>query len=158
MPEGKLTKEEKLFDAIRRDDIVEVERLLNEGADVNARDGYNWSPLHVACYHGRHGRTDTATLLLDRGADVNARDETATTPLHTACWWGRTDIARLLIERGADADVRDNGGDTPIDYACDLPESDPRREPLLEIFRDLAPEAYFTKFCESPGRMPGRGM
>ncbi len=99
MPGGK-PSDKALFDATKRGDLAEVERLLDAGADIEARDKWN------------------------------------TTSLHTACIWGRT----------------------PLDLACDLPEDSPAREPLLEIFRDLAPEACFTKFCESQGRMPGRGM
>ena len=70
------------------------------------------------------------------------------------------DLAEVerLLDAGADVGARDIDGRTPLDFACDLPESDPTREPLLEIFRDRFPEAWFTKFCESPGRMPGRGM
>ena len=156
MPGGK-PSDKSLFDAVRRGDLTEVERLLDAGADVNVRDNIGRTPLHWACWGGH---TDVARMLLTSGADVGVRDNVGRTPLHRACFWGHTDIARLLIERGADADVRDNGGRTPLDYACDLPlpESDPTREPLLEIFRDRFPEAYFTKFCESQGKTPGRGM
>ena len=184
-------KTNDLFAAIKKGDIAEVERLLNAGADIEARDKWNTTSLHEACFWGR---SDIARLLLDRGADPGARSDAGTTSLHTACEWGHTDIVRLLLERGADVGARDIDGDTPLhwacifsgpevtsiatllldrgadpgaqgeesrtplDIACDLPESDPYREPLLEIFRDRFPEAWFTKFCESPGRMPGRGM
>ena len=67
------------------------------------------------------------------------------------------DLAEVerLLDAGADVGARDNCDDTPLDFVCDLPESNPAREEILSLFRDLAPEAYFTKFCESPGRMPG---
>ena len=78
------------------------------------------------------------------------------TPPHLACYRGHTRIARLLLDRGADVGARDIDGRTPLDIACDFPESNPTREPLLEIFQELAPEAYFTKFCESQGRASGR--
>ena len=187
------TKMGTLFDAVRRGDLTEVERLLNEGADLNARDerdGRDDTPLHWACIFGRphivrllldrgadvgardeydrtplhyagiysHPDTDVVRLLLDRGADIEARDIDSYTPLHKACEWGTYNTVRLLLDRGADLEARDQFGNTPLDFACDLPESDPTREPLLEIFQELAPEAWFTKFCESPGRMPGRGL
>ena len=155
MPEGKLTKEE-LFDAVRNGNLAEVERLLDRGADVGVRDdGDGFTPLHEACFWGR---TDIARLLLDRGADPGARGDAGTTSLHTACEWGHTDIARLLLDRGADVGAQGEDGYTPLDLACDLPEDEPARQPLMEAFQELAPEAYFTKFCESPGRMPGRGI
>ena len=155
MPEGKPTNEEKLFDAVKSGDLTEVERLLNEGADVGARDQFGNTPLHVACYHGH---TDIVRLLLERGADVGARDQFGDTPLHLACEWCAYNTIEILIERGADVGAQGEDGRTPLDYACDLDESNPAREIFMGIFQELAPEAYFTKFCESPGRMPGRGL
>ena len=115
-------KTNDLFAAIKKGDIAEVEHLLDHGADLEARDQWNWTPLHAACF------------------------------------WGRSDIARLLLDRGADVGAQGEESRTPLDIACDLPESSPDRQPLLEIFRDRFPEAYFAKFCESPGKTPGRGM
>ena len=175
MPGRELTKEEKLFDAVRKGKLPQVKLLLDDGIDVEARDEYGHTPLHYACMYGYptiarmlvsgnlHGVKPATTKvhevkLLDRGADIEARDQWDRTPLHLACVWGHPDTARLLLDRGADVNARDEWGDTPIDYACDLPESNPARQPLLEAFQELAPEAYFTKFCESQGRLPGRGM
>ena len=148
------TKMGTLFDAIKSGDLKRTLLLLDEGADVGARDEDGWVPLHVAC---GYGHAAIARLLLDRGADPGARDdEDHHTPLHYACFWGHTDIARLLLDRGADAGAQGKDGRTPLDYACGLQEDNPAREPLMETFQELAPEAYFTKFCESPGRPPGR--
>ena len=145
-----------LFDAVRRGNLAEVERLLSAGADVEARDELSQTLLHYACWGGH---PDVVRMLIERGADVGVRDDgDGFTPLHQACFWGHADVARLLIDRGADVGARDKHNNTPLDFACDLPESDPTREPLLEIFRDRFPEAWFTKFCESPGRASGRGM
>ena len=189
MPGREPTKE-KLFAAIKRGDIAEVQHLLlDRGADVNARNQYDRAPLHVACYRGRvdivqllldhgadveardedgntplhwaciNGHTDTARLLLDRGADVGAHDKKDRIPLHYACiFCGHPDIVRLLLDRGADVNARDKWSWSPLDFVCDLPEDSPDRQPLLEAFQELAPEAWFTKFCESQGKTPGRGM
>ncbi len=39
---------EQLFDAVRRNNLSEVENLLSMGADVNIRDKRSWAPLHCA--------------------------------------------------------------------------------------------------------------
>ena len=51
-----------------RGDVAQVETLLREGADVDARQG---NPLRVA---SRQGNTDVVRLLLAARADVNARN------------------------------------------------------------------------------------
>ena len=173
MPGEKPTKEEKLFDAVNRGNTDIARMLLDREPLLEARDEDGDTPLHAACFWGH---PDVVRMLIEKGADVNARDQWDRTPLHTACVWGHHDIALMLvsgnlhgvkpattkvhevklIERGADIEARDQFGHTPLDYACDLEEDDPLRQPLMEAFQELAPEACFTKFCETQGRMPGR--
>src|SRR5262249_41421378 len=52
--------------------------LVKHGADVNALNSYEASPLHFAA---GSGSTDVAALLLDSGAAVNQRDKDGTMPL-----------------------------------------------------------------------------
>ena len=39
--------------------------------DVNAKDEYGWTPLHVAALNGK---TEIAELLLENRADINGRN------------------------------------------------------------------------------------
>ncbi len=53
--------------------------LIDRGADINARDKYNETPLHKAC---RTMDTISIGLLIDAGADVTIKDKRGQTPLH----------------------------------------------------------------------------
>lgn len=89
----------RIFAAIDRDQIDEVKRLLEDGADVNARtkeDGD--TPLHLAA---EGGHLEIVRLLLDHGADVNARTrDDNETPLGEAIGNHHADVADLLKRRG----------------------------------------------------------
>ncbi len=61
-------------------DIVEVQRLLDHGANVNAIDENGWQPLHEAVHSGQ---LDIVKLLVERGADISAKTNNGGTPL----WW-----------------------------------------------------------------------
>ncbi len=109
-----------LMSAVARGAENTVERLLGEGADVNARfpivtsfnDGH--TPLHVAC---RDGHTRIVELLLAAGSDVNAVEPTfGAVPLHKATYNGHADIVRLLVAApGVDLDVQGaTNGYTPL--------------------------------------------
>ena len=54
-----------------------VEMLLQQGADVNQRNGDSGTPLHVAVFMGR---VDAARKLLEAGADAAAKDGGGNTP------------------------------------------------------------------------------
>ena len=82
------------------DDAVEV--LIRDGADVNAVDECNETPIHCAA---ENGHVDVAKVLIQNGADVNAVDENNRTPLHFAAENGHVDVAKVLIQNGANVNA-----------------------------------------------------
>ena len=88
-----------LGNAAKAGDVAELERLLNEGADVN--ESGLASPLFYAI---QYNNSDAARLLIERGADVN-KASTWGTPIHEGAKRGNTEIVALLLERGADPSV-----------------------------------------------------
>ena len=61
-----------LHAAAAKGDAVEIEKLVEAGAPVDARDSHKRTPLHVAIY--RH-HADAARALVRLGADPNALDD-----------------------------------------------------------------------------------
>jgi len=88
-------------------DFVRVRELLHRGADVNARDADQRTPLHSAVLGGSLGLVG---LLLESGADVNAADSEGFTALHFAAQEHEPEIARILVARGAEVNAQDNDG------------------------------------------------
>ncbi|KAL4961525.1 ankyrin repeat domain-containing protein [Aspergillus stella-maris] len=77
--------------------------LLDNGADVNLRDGYYRTSLRFA-----NGREPLLKILLDRGANVNSRDGVGRTPLMTAVNDDNVNSILLLLRAGARVSIRDN--------------------------------------------------
>eukprot|EP00438_Fugacium_kawagutii_P012100 Skav231236 [mRNA] locus=scaffold1540:26469:27371:+ [translate_table: standard] len=63
-----------------------VDELCKGQADVNARDGSTYTPLHMAAYYGR---TSIARRLLEFGADLNSQ-----APPLPMSWWVSRDEHR----------------------------------------------------------------
>ena len=95
-------------------DIDKVKQYLADGANVNAKDKRNKTPLHKAAYGGHR---EIAELLIDKGANVNARDKNNETPLHAAAFYGRKEFAELLIDKDADVSAKDKNEQTPLHVA-----------------------------------------
>jgi ankyrin repeat protein len=70
---------------------------IEVGANVNARNQFGCTPLHLASFRGR---VDVVRVLLDAGAIVDATNTSGWTPLYRAIDNKRVDVAQLLIDRG----------------------------------------------------------
>lgn len=81
--------------ATSEEDVAGI--LLERGAEVNARAGFNRTPLHMASVACRAGLVE---MLLDGGADIEAEDELGFTPLHYAAFGGDGSVAELIVQAG----------------------------------------------------------
>lgn len=71
----------ELLNAARDGRTKDVKLLLDAGANIEARDETNWTPLMNAA---REGHVETCKLLLERGADRKASDNIGWTPFKLA--------------------------------------------------------------------------
>ena len=113
-----------------------VTMLIDNGADVDAKDKYGNTALIFALCWGKN--PDVVRAFIDGGADVNARNEKGKTPLTIAkeCH-NKPEIIKMLTDVGAegadggeeyfeeeeeksedeeDGDVRDEGENTDVDF------------------------------------------
>jgi uncharacterized protein len=106
----------EIHDAARAGDGAKVTQLLDQGADVNARDETGMTPLRLAC---RAGRADLVRLLLDRRASPDLADNNGEVPLHTAARRDDLGIIQMLLGAKAAVDAKDNWGTTPLQAAAE---------------------------------------
>ena len=81
--------------AATRDERGHAEKLIEAGADVNAKTSTGDTPLHVAVRAGKEG---VVALLLSHGADLTAANAEGETALDTAAKLKREYAARLIVE------------------------------------------------------------
>lgn len=122
-------KDEALKMAAADDDLESVERLLREGAHINARKGaYKTTALMEASVQGN---VDVMRFLIENGADVNLVDKDGWTALMGATVERRLESVKLLLEVGAHVDAENDKGQTALVMASG-PEHTEIREALLE--------------------------
>jgi ankyrin repeat protein len=92
-----------------------VMQLIDEGADVNARDETNGQTALITASQGC--QFEIVELLLDHGAEVDAIDNDGTTALMEASYKGDIAIMRLLISKGAQINRKRSFGETALVYA-----------------------------------------
>ena len=96
--------------AINFDNYENVKLLLDNGADVNAKDNEGKTPLYWAVEMGKY---EIVKLLLEHGADVDIKDNDGHTPLHFAIDNYKCEIANFLLDYVADVNARN----TPLQRA-----------------------------------------
>ena len=103
----------ELVTAIRNGDASVIRTLLDDGADVNARDAEGNTPLILASLYAS---PECVELLIDKGADVNAANKAGATALIRAAT--SYDKTRLLVAAGANVQARTALGNTPLILAA----------------------------------------
>jgi ankyrin repeat protein len=100
--------------ALRDGDVQAVIKLIEAGADVNARDAEGNTPLILASFYAA---PQCVELLLEKGADPNVANRSGVTALiRAATNYKKT---RLLIDAGAKVGVRTADlGNTPLILAA----------------------------------------
>jgi ankyrin repeat protein len=94
-------------------DAALVKSLLDEGADINAKD----DGLTLLMKAATEGYLKTAKLLIDKKADIDAKTNEGSTALMAASMAGYTKIVELLVKAGANIKAKNNMGYTAEMYA-----------------------------------------
>jgi len=109
--EANATGETPLFMAVKADSPSTIRALINNKANLNARDKQGNSLLHTAV---RWNAKESAILLISSGIDINAYSMNGSTALHDAVIFGISDIEDILLSKGANLEVRNIDGNTPF--------------------------------------------
>lgn len=127
--------------AVTSDCLASVERLIEAGADVNARymneDGLHvHTGLNVAVQHENY---PIVKALVEAGADVNDKYYQKATPLHFAAQTASVRIAKYLVLKGAEVNALNTQGVTPYDLARCF-------SPTLDMQQYLQVKGGYSKF------------
>ncbi len=118
--------------------------LLEKGADANALDSNDASPLNRAV---KAGDAELIAPLLAKNVNVNARDKSGQTPIFSLMT-KESDLKLVgtLIEKGANLNLRPSSGGSPLSRAVQT-----RRKELVQLLLD---EGADVKAKDSEGRAP----
>ncbi|MFO7858890.1 MAG: ankyrin repeat domain-containing protein [Ectothiorhodospiraceae bacterium] len=106
----------RLFEAIGRGELEDVETVIESGVDVTEHTGIGQQTALM--YAAGQTEPAIADLLVDGGANVGARDVNERTALMHAALRGNAAMAEFLLEKGAEIDARDAEGQTPLMLAA----------------------------------------
>ncbi len=106
----------QLFRIIPTGDLEQVKQLLHDGANMNARDEYDYTPLIQAT---RFNNAETiGEFLIACGADVDAQNKSGVTALMIAAEMGREKICDLLLARGVKTEIQTTRARTALMFAA----------------------------------------
>ncbi len=121
LPPGRPLRDADLVAAAALGDRGAVQRLLDLGLALDARDAQGCTAL-IRATGGGHA--ELATLLLTRGADADARAASGITALGAALNAGRIALVDRLLEHGIAVDQRLVDDATPLMLAAALGRAD----------------------------------
>ncbi|KAF8763623.1 Serine/threonine-protein phosphatase 6 like protein [Argiope bruennichi] len=104
---------EKFFNAVKKNNISEVESCIKNDVAVNVKNADNISPLHYACWKGYENIVD---ILLKNKADPNILGKGNCRPLHYAAKFNHFTVVKSLLLYGAMYNATSSNHKTPLDF------------------------------------------
>ncbi len=91
----------------RKDYFPFLQAILKTNVDVNIRNNFDITPLHLSVDNQYYGFNPAVMkALIAAGADVNLADKNGNTPLITAIRNRHFEAVQLLVKAGADVNIR----------------------------------------------------
>lgn len=132
--------QEELFKLIVLEKSKELEDFLkSQKIDLNQRNKYGNTPLHVACNSIYAINVEIVKLLLKYPLDINSRGLDDVTPLMYAIMKRDITVVNILIENGADVNIPNKYGKTPLMVAADMFKDD---DTIIKLLLDNGADPY----------------
>jgi ankyrin repeat protein len=121
-------------DAVKRNNVQRVIDLIENGADVNARDRYGQTALMLAAHNGYQ---EIVEILIAHRANLNITSKYGLSALMLAVVAEHAEVAHLLVKAGADVSLLGTGapgfaGKTAYDLAV--------KRGMVELSAELKPK------------------
>ncbi|KFY40062.1 hypothetical protein V494_03673 [Pseudogymnoascus sp. VKM F-4513 (FW-928)] len=108
---------------------IEVAKLLlAHGVDIDARNCFNKTALHLAC---ELENMAMVSLLIEHNADINCHGPRGFTPLHVAIDSRRPSIVKILLDKGADRTLLDADNRDAVTVARETTRRSPEIQAML---------------------------
>lgn len=127
-----------LFDAVTDKDIEAVRNYIEGGGDINRKNEWGWTPLHVAVMEEN---LEMSEFLILQGSDIHARDLEGSTPLHLAADSGCLETVELLLKNGARVNEKNDKNRLPLYYA-----EEKGHEKTAELLKSYGASSYSDIF------------
>ena len=115
------TRNAALIKATQEGDLKRIERLMADGADVNASSNEQWTPFTIAA---QGFALETVNTLIGQSAALDSSAGQGWTALMIATIAGHLEVVRALVEKGAQVNALNNQGWTALRFAVSMDETE----------------------------------
>ncbi|POH60382.1 ankyrin repeat domain-containing protein [Arthrobacter glacialis] len=131
--EAQMDLDQQLILAAKANDLPLVDRLIQAGGNVNAKDSMQDSAF---LYAGAEGFNEILELTLAHGADVSSTNRYGGTALIPASEHGHVETVRILIKAGVPVNHVNNLGWTAMQEAVLLNDGGPKQQDVVRQLLD----------------------
>lgn len=100
-----------MHDVVERGDVAQINTLIDGGADIEAKDVYGRTPLHVAAVFGQ---SEAIKVLIDRVANTEASIDAGNAALGMGILGGKAKSLGALLMGGAKVSAKSEKRKFPL--------------------------------------------